>query len=140
MEPAFIVAAEPASMLDVSIRIGLMELMQDLAGRLGVARYMCQEIAVMYTGKIVEVAETEELLARPLHPCARALISAVPVPNPRLTRESIEIKGGIATPIDPVPRCRFFDRCPLADGFCRHHDHPPLEDKGGGHPVACYKV
>jgi len=107
---------------------------------LAVARYMCQEIAVMYTGKIVEVAEAEELLTHPLHPYARALISAVPVPDPRLRREAIEIKGGIATPIDPLPRCRFFDRCPYADGFCQDHDHPPLEDRGGGHRVACYKV
>jgi peptide/nickel transport system ATP-binding protein len=138
-------------MLDVSIRIGVMELMQELADRLGVsylyithdlavARYMCQKIAVMYTGKIVEMAETEELLANPLHPYAQALISAVPVPDPRLSRESIDIKGGIATPIDPPHRCRFYERCPIADSFCREHDHPPLEDKGNGHVVACYQV
>jgi oligopeptide/dipeptide ABC transporter ATP-binding protein len=151
IDPAFIVADEPTSMLDVSIRIGVMQLMQELAERLevsylyithdlAVARYMCQEIAVMYTGKIVEMAGSEELLASPLHPYARALISAVPVPDPRLSRETIEIKGGIATPIDPPPRCRFYERCPIADDFCKRNDHPPLEDKGGGHLVACYKV
>jgi len=151
INPAFIVADEPTSMLDVSIRIGVMQLMQELADRLGVsylyithdlavARYMCQDIAVMYTGKIVEMADTEELLAKPLHPYARALISAVPIPDPRLSREVIEIKGGIATPIDPLPRCRFYERCPIADDFCKNNDHPPLEDKGGGHLVACYKV
>ena len=151
VEPAFIVADEPTSMLDVSIRIGVMELMQELAGRLGVsylyithdlavARYMCHEIAVMYTGKIVEMAETEDLLAHPLHPYAQALISAVPVPDPRLSRESIDIKGGIATPIDPPRRCRFYERCPLADGACLEQDHPPLVEKESGHLVACYKV
>lgn len=151
IHPVFIVADEPTSMLDASIRIGVMQLMQELADRLGVsylyithdlavARYMCQNIAVMYTGKIVEMAESEELLAHPLHPYARALISAVPVPDPRLGREAIEIKGGIATPIDPPAWCRFYDRCPLADDSCENNAHPPLEDKGGGHLVACYKV
>lgn len=151
VEPVFIVADEPTSMLDVSIRIGVMQLMQELADRLGVsylyithdlavARYICQDIAVMYTGKVVEMAEAEELLAKPLHPYARALISAVPVPNPRHSRQSIEIRGGIATPIDPPPRCRFLHRCPVADDFCQRKDHPPLEDKGAGHLVACYKV
>ena len=151
IEPQFVVADEPTSMLDVSIRIGVMELMANLTSQMGVsylyithdlavARYMCRRIAVMYTGKIVEMAETEELLAKPLHPYARALISAVPIPDPRLSREVIEIKGGIATPIDPPPRCRFYERCPIADDFCQNNDHPPLEDKGGGHLVACYKV
>jgi peptide/nickel transport system ATP-binding protein len=151
INPVFIAADEPTSMLDVSIRIGVMQLMQQLADQfdvsylyithdLAVARYMCQDIAVMYTGKIVEMADTEELLANPLHPYARALISAVPIPDPRLSREIIEIKGGIATPIDPPPRCRFYERCPIADDFCKNNDHPPLEDKGGGHQVACYKV
>jgi len=151
IDPAFIVADEPTSMLDVSIRIGVMELMQDLAARfevsylyithdLAVARYMCQEIAVMYLGKIVEQAETEELLANPLHPYTQALISAVPIPDPAMSRESIEIKGGVAQPIDPPHRCRFYDRCPIADTICHDQDHPPLEDKGNGHRVACYKV
>jgi len=151
VDPVFVVADEPTSMLDVSIRIGVMELMSELADRLGVsylyithdlavARYMCQRIAVMYTGKIVELAESEELLANPLHPYSRALISAVPIPDPRLSRDVIDIKGGIAKPIDPPPRCRFFARCPLADKQCEDSDHPPLEDKGGNHFVSCYKV
>jgi peptide/nickel transport system ATP-binding protein len=151
IEPAFIVADEPTSMLDVSIRIGVMQLMGELADRFGVsylyithdlavARYMCQEIAVMYLGKIVEQAGTEELLGQPLHPYTQALLSAVPVPDPRLEREAIEIRGGIAAPIDPPPRCRFYDRCLIADDACRDVDHPLLEDKGGGHMVACYKV
>ena len=151
IEPIFIAADEPTSMLDVSIRTGVMQLMMDLADRFGVsylyithdlavARYMCQEVAVMYLGKIVEQAETEELLSNPLHPYTRALISAVPIPDPRLEREAIDIKGDVPKPIDPPPQCRFYDRCLIADRTCRDNDHPPLEDKGGGHLVACDKV
>jgi len=151
INPAFVVADEPTSMLDVSIRIGVMQLMLELAEKmdvsylyithdLAVARYMCQRIAVMYIGKIIERADTEELLMNPLHPYTKALISAVPVPDPSFTREAIPIKGGVSAPIDPPDQCRFFARCPLADQFCRDNPHPPLEDKGAGHYVACYKV
>ncbi len=151
VEPGFVVADEPTSMLDVSISTGIMRLMLDLAERLGVtylyithdlavARYMCHRIAVMYLGKIVEVAETEELLANPLHPYTRALLSAVPVPNPGFRREPVNILGDVATPINPQPRCRFHDRCPIAAEVCYSSPHPPLEDRGGGHFVACYRV
>ncbi|MBG0770944.1 MAG: ABC transporter ATP-binding protein, partial [Anaerolineaceae bacterium] len=151
VNPSFVVADEPTSMLDVSIRIGVMQLMMELASEMGVsylyithdlavARYMCQRIAVMYIGKIIEKAPTEELLAHPLHPYTRALISAVPVPDPTFQREAISIKGGVSAPIDPPDQCRFYSRCPFADNFCRDNPHPPLEDKGGGHFVACYKV
>ena len=151
VEPGFVVADEPTSMLDVSISTGIMRLMLDLAERLGVtylyithdlavARYMCHRIAVMYLGKIVEVAETEELLANPLHPYTRALLSAVPVPNPGFRREPVNILGDVATPINPQPRCRFHDRCPIAAEVCYDSPHPPLEDRGGGHFVACYRV
>jgi len=151
INPAFIVADEPTSMLDVSIRIGVMQLMMSLAEQmnvsylyithdLAVARYMCQKIAVMYIGKIIEKAETEEVLKNPLHPYTRALISAVPVPDPSYTRKKLEINGGVSAPIDPPNQCRFFSRCPLADAFCKNHPHPPLEDKGNEHYVACYKV
>lgn len=151
VNPQFVVADEPTSMLDVSVRTGVMHLMQDLAERfevtylyithdLAVARYMCNRIAVMYLGKLVELAETEELLHHPQHPYTRALLSAVPVPDPTFTRKAVEIKGGISKPINPPPRCRFYERCPLADDYCRNSDHPPLEDKGGGHMVACYRV
>ena len=94
----------------------------------------------MYLGKMVEQADTEELLAESLHPYTRALISAVPIPNPELQRQAIDIKGGVSAPIDPPPICRFFKRCPIAVPFCRDNPHPPLEDKGGGHLVACYQV
>ena len=151
IEPSFVVADEPTSMLDVSISTGIMMLMLDLAQRLGVtylyithdlavARHMCQRIAVMYLGKIVEVAETEELLANPLHPYTRALLSAVPVPEPGFQREPVNIIGDLSIPVDPEPRCRFHDRCPIAGDECLINPHPPLEDRGGGHFVACYRV
>jgi peptide/nickel transport system ATP-binding protein len=151
VEPVFIVADEPTSMLDVSIRIGVMQLMIRLAEYmnvsylyithdLAVARYMCQEIAVMYLGKIVEQAETEEIIAHPLHPYTKALFSAVPIPNPRRNRKSMEIKGGLAAPIDPPPHCRFLDRCMLADRECLESPHPILRDAGLGHHVACHKI
>ena len=151
IEPSFVVADEPTSMLDVSISTGIMMLMLDLAQRLGVtylyithdlavARHMCHRIAVMYLGKIVEVAETEELLANPLHPYTRALLSAVPVPEPGFQREPVNIIGDLSIPVDPELRCRFHDRCPIAGDECRINPHPPLEDRGGGHFVACYRV
>ena len=148
--PSLVVADEPTSMLDVSIRAGIMRLMGDLANRLkvsylyithdlAVARYMCDRIAVMYLGKIVEIGETEELLRNPRHPYTRALLSAVPVPDPTFKRQPVEILGGITRPIDPLPRCRFYDRCPIRADVCSSSPHPPLEDKGG-HDVACYLV
>ena len=149
--PSLIVADEPTSMLDVSIRTGIMNLMlalrRDLnlsylyiTHDLAVARYMCDRIAVMYLGKIVEMAESDELLHNPLHPYTRALISAVPVLDPAGRGEPFEIKGGASKPVDPPPRCRFYERCPMAAEVCRVNDHPPLEEKAPGHYVACYRA
>ena len=140
VEPTFVVADEPTSMLDVSSRTGIMNLMQQLAHGLGiaylyvthdlaVARYMCHRIAVMYLGKIVEIGETEELLRNPLHPYTRALLSAVPVPDPQYSREPPDIRGDLTAPIDPPDRCRFYDRCPLATDHCRDNPHPPYGGK-----------
>lgn len=151
VEPSFVVADEPTSMLDVSSRTGIMNLMQQLAHGLGiaylyvthdlaVARYMCDRIAVMYLGKIVELGETEELLRNALHPYTRALLSAVPVPDPQNRREPPDIRGDLTAPIDPPDRCRFYDRCPLATDFCKDNPHPPTEEKGAGHWAACYLV
>lgn len=151
IDPSFVVADEPTSMLDVSIRISIMELMLSLGREfdvsylyithdLAVARYMCDRIAVMYLGKIVEMGSTEELLANPQHPYTRALLSAVPVPDPSYVRPPVEIEGGISKAINPLPECRFIDRCPWVQEICRTSDHPSLEDKGGGHMVACYVV
>ncbi len=149
--PSLVVADEPTSMLDVSSRTGIMSLMLELAQGLGVAylyithdlavaRYMCHRIAVMYLGKIVEMAETEELLRNPLHPYTKALLSAVPVPDPEHHRERPNISGEVTAPIDPPSRCRFFDRCSAATDFCRDNPHPPLDEKTTGHFVACYEV
>lgn len=151
INPIFVVADEPTSMLDVSIRTGVMQLMQNLQKEFGmsylyithdlaVARYMCDSIAVMYLGKIVEMGPTEEVIQNPLHPYTRALISSVPIPDPNFKRQPIELKGSIPKPIDPPPRCRFYDRCPIATDTCKNNDHPPLEDYGNGHYVACYEV
>ncbi len=151
IDPAFVVADEPTSMLDVSIRISIMDIMLQLAAEFGVsylyithdlavARYMCDRIAVMYLGKIVEIAKTEELLADPLHPYTRALISAVPVPDPSYDRPDVEIEGGITKAIDPPPLCRFIDRCPWATEHCRSNPHPELVEVSPDHFVACYVV
>ena len=151
MNPSFVVADEPTSMLDVSIRISIMELMSGLAREfqvsylyithdLAVARYMCDRIAVMYLGKIVEVGPTEEILANPKHPYTRALLSAVPVPDPSIRRTPVEIKGGISKAINPPPECRFIERCPFAAEVCHSNPHPPLEEKGPRHRVACYRA
>ena len=114
IDPSFVVADEPTSMLDVSIRISIMDLMLKLANEfdvsylyithdLAVARYMCDRIAVMYLGKIVEIADSEELLSNPLHPYTKALLSAVPIPDPTIKRDPVEIKGGIGNAVNPPP-------------------------------------
>ncbi len=151
LQPRLVVADEPTSMLDVSIRISIMELMSRLAKDLGVAflyithdlavaRYMCDRIAVMYLGKIVEVAQTEKLLSDPLHPYTKALLSAVPIPDPKGAAPEVLIKGGIGKAINPPPQCRFLDRCPESVEQCHNSDHPPLEDKGNSRMVSCYLV
>jgi peptide/nickel transport system ATP-binding protein len=151
LEPRLVVADEPTSMLDVSVRANIMQLMLDLKARLNatyvyithdvaVARYMCDRIAVMYLGKVVEIGPAEDVLGSPVHPYTRALISAVPVPDPSYSRPRVEIMGGIARPVDPPKRCRFFDRCPLASKVCEDNDHPPLTARGSGRSVACYNA
>ncbi|MDX1658952.1 MAG: ATP-binding cassette domain-containing protein [Nitriliruptorales bacterium] len=151
INPKFVVADEPTSMLDVSIRISIMELMLKLGIEfdvsylyithdLAVARYMCDRIAVMYLGKIVELAPTEELLSNPQHPYTKALISAVPVPDPKFERPEVEILGSVSKPINPPPLCRFIERCPWAADVCHNNQHPPLEEKSKDHYVACYLV
>jgi peptide/nickel transport system ATP-binding protein len=151
LNPSFVVADEPTSMLDVSIRISVMDLMLKLADELNVsylyithdlavARYRCDRIAVMYLGKIVELGTTEEILHNPLHPYTKALLSAVPIPDPSIERAPVAIKGGITKAINPPPVCRFIERCPYAADVCRANDHPPLEDKGSSHFAACYLV
>ena len=151
IRPEFVAADEPTSMLDVSIRAGIMELLLGLRSDLGVsylyithdlavARYMCDRIGVMYLGKIVELGPAEQVVQAPLHPYTQALISSVPVPDPTYRREPGEIKGDVAAPIDPPPRCRFYPRCPRGDAQCEAALHPPLEELRPAHYVACYKA
>ncbi len=151
LNPTFVVADEPTSMLDVSIRTGIMKLMIKLADEhnmsylyithdLAVARYMANKIAVMYLGKIVEMGDIEEVLHNPLHPYTKALLSAIPVPDPEYKRGEPDIKGSVAKPINPPPRCRFYDRCPLATKECEKLPHPQLKEVAPNHWVACHVV
>ena len=158
VEPSFVVADEPTSMLDASIRAGVTRLMRELGERMGLsylyithdlaaARYACDRIAVMYMGGIVEEGETERLLRAPSHPYTRALLSAVPVPDPLARRPPVQIRDAPAAPVsastaasDPPQRCRFYDRCPIADEHCENSPPPPLRETSGGHLAACYKV
>ena len=148
IEPTFIVADEPVSMLDVSIRAGVMNLMLELREKFGltfvfvthdlaVSRYMCDHIAIMYLGKIVEMAETEEIIENPQHPYTKALLSAVPVPDPAEKRKRIDIIGGVSAAVDPAPGCRFARRCPYAISACTEED-PQFKETGANHFVSCY--
>ncbi|MCG8514384.1 MAG: ATP-binding cassette domain-containing protein [Halanaerobiales bacterium] len=150
IKPDFIVADEPTSMLDVSIRTQVIELMKKLQEEsrvsylyithdLAVARYLCTEIAVMYLGKIVESGEIEKVTQNPAHPYTQALISAVPIPDPSYQRESIAIIGGVSKPIDLLPRCRFYDRCYERDQHCQSQAMPDLHEIEEQHFVACYQ-
>ncbi len=149
VNPSFVVADEPTSMLDVSIRTGVMKLLAELREEfrmsylyithdLAVARYLCDRIAVMYLGKIVEIAGSEDVIRNPVHPYTRALISAVPVPDPAIVRPMPNVRGGVSKPINPAPRCRFYERCPAARKMCEESDHPGLREVAGGHFAACH--
>ncbi len=151
LNPSFVVADEPTSMLDVSIRTGIMKLMMRLAQEhgmsylyithdLAVARYMANRIVVMYLGKVVEMGDIEEVLQHPLHPYTKALLAAIPVPDPEYKRGEPDIKGSVAKPINPPPRCRFYDRCPLAGRECEKLPHPDLIEISKDHWVACHVV
>lgn len=149
LKPKFIVADEPVSMLDVSIRAGVMNLMLELREKykmpflfithdIAVARYMSDRIAVMYLGKIVETGETDEVIFNPVHPYTRALLSAVPVPDPEHKHGRVEIKGEIPSPINLPPGCRFSPRCLYVNkGICDAKE-PPLVEIKSGHLVACH--
>ncbi|MFI5273979.1 MAG: ABC transporter ATP-binding protein [Ktedonobacterales bacterium] len=151
VDPGVIIADEPVSALDVSIRaqiLNLMERLQDQFGLtylfishdLSVVRHVAESISVMYLGKIMESASGDEIYVNPLHPYTASLLSAVPIPNPRIEkqRKRIILKGDLPSPIN-IPRgCRFHTRCPMAQQICREIE-PPLEDKtGGSHLAACH--
>ncbi|MBO4880164.1 MAG: ATP-binding cassette domain-containing protein [Firmicutes bacterium] len=146
MKPQFIVCDEPVSALDVSIQAQILNLLKELQEQfhlsyifithdLSVVNHFSDDIAVMYLGKIVEKAPSEELFANPLHPYTKALLSAIPIPELGEKRERIIIKGEITSPINMPDECRFFKRCNYACDKCK--SIPPLEEVSPGHFVAC---
>lgn len=148
LNPDFIVADEPVSALDVSIQAQIINLLSDLQAEkqltylfishdLSVVEHLCNRIGVMYLGSMVEMASKEELFRNPLHPYTKALLSAVPVPDPTLKRERIVLRGDIPSPANPPSGCKFHTRCPLASDLCKQ-EIPEYRNVGGDHYVACH--
>jgi oligopeptide/dipeptide ABC transporter ATP-binding protein len=149
LNPEFVVADEPVSMLDVSIRADVLNLMIDLVKKynmaflyithdLALARHICDRIAVMYLGKIMEQGSSDDVIEGALHPYSQALVAAVPVPDPSSRRIEVKVKGEIPSPVNPPSGCRFHTRCPAYIGDICREKEPPLIDLGNDHFVACH--
>ncbi len=148
VNPDFVVLDEPTSALDVSVQAQILNMLNDLQDDFGLTylfishdlstiRYMCDRVAVMYLGKVVEYAVKDELFLKPTHPYTEALLSVIPAPDPDLRRDRIILAGDVPSPADPPPGCRFHTRCPLAKEICSQEE-PPLTDRGNEHYVACH--
>ena len=150
LDPAFIVADEPVSALDVSVQAQILNLMMDLREKFSltmlfishemtVVRHLCDQVAVMYLGNVVETAASEELFRNLLHPYTQSLMSAIPTMDPDHKKQRIVLRGDIPSAIDLPAGCPFADRCPQCQAQCRE-SKPELRDVGGGHMVACHLV
>jgi oligopeptide/dipeptide ABC transporter ATP-binding protein len=150
LRPKFIVCDEPVSALDVSIQSQVLNILKDLQGEFGltylfiahnlsVVEHISDRVAVMYLGKMVELTGRDELFANPLHPYTKALLSAIPVPDPTLKRERTILKGDVPSPLNPPAGCRFHPRCPIAMEICSQQE-PEFREHTPDHFVACWAV
>ncbi len=148
LNPEFIVLDEPVSALDVSVQAQVLNLIEDLqeqfnltylfiAHNMSVIKHICDKVAVMYVGKIAEMAETEELFSNPLHPYTEALLSAIPNPDPRRKRQRIVLEGDVPNPANPPSGCYFHPRCPYAEPICSREE-PALREVKPGHFASCH--